>query len=120
MPLDLYEIFIKGANAWQYFIQDYWWDLYISPEHDSPKSIIVKTAVCHIPNVAICLAFLNQYDNYALFVFWQTLALVAASIFQKFPAPWAQGTFDAPMTQPGLMGMPRGLGYAVEEEVKLE
>jgi hypothetical protein len=106
-------------GGWQYLIQDYWWDIYISPEHDTPQSIIVKTAVCHIPNVAICLAFLNQYDNYALFVLWQTMALVAASIFQKFPAPWAQAKkFDAPMTQPGIFGLPRGLGYIEESDVK--
>ncbi|KAL3922071.1 MAG: hypothetical protein SGILL_002401 [Bacillariaceae sp.] len=103
-------------GGWQYLIQDYWWDIYISPEHDTPKSIIVKTAACHIPNVAICLFFLNSYGNYFMFLFWQTLALVAASIFQKFPAPWAEGEFDAPMTQPGVFGLPRGLGYIIDEE----
>ena len=107
-----------GAYAcmgfWQYCIQDYWWDIYISPEHDSPRSIIIKTASCHIPNVALCLAFLAFFDNYAMYVAWQTLALVAAVIFQKFPAPWAEGDFHAPMVQDGWFGMPRGLGYHEE------
>ena len=109
-----YLVSYSCMGLWQYIIQDYWWDVYISPEHDSPRSIIVKTAACHIPNVALCLAFLCRYDNYAMFVGFQTLALVAAAIYQHFPTPWAQGTFDAPMTQPGLFGLPRGMGYKEE------
>jgi hypothetical protein len=101
-------------GLWQYSIQDYWWDIYISPEHDSPRSIMVKTMVCHIPNVAICLGFLVMYDNYLMYVAFQTFALLASTIFQKFPPPWAEGHFHAPMTQRGVFGMPRGLGYREE------
>jgi hypothetical protein len=111
-----YFVSYSCMGLWQYIIQDYWWDVYISPEHDSPRSIIIKTAACHVPNVALCLAFLCRYDNYAVFVGFQTLALVAAAIFQKFPAPSAQGNFDAPMTQPSLFGLPRGMGYKEEIE----
>ncbi len=107
-----------SMGLWQYSIQDYWWDIYISPEHDSPKSIMIKTVVCHIPNVAICLGFLVLYDNYFMFVAFQTFALVASTLFQKLPPPWAQGEFHAPMTQRGLFGMPRGLGYKQELDPK--
>lgn len=109
-----YLLAYASMGLWQYSIQDYWWDIYISPEHDSPKSIMVKTMVCHIPNVAICLGFLVLYDNYLLYVLFQSFALLASTIFQKFPPPWATGAFHAPMTRPGVFGMPRGLGYRPE------
>lgn len=113
-----YLLAYAGMGFWQYSIQDYWWDIYISPEHDSPRSIMIKTMVCHIPNVAICLGFLALYDNYLMYVMFQSFALLASTIFQKFPAPWAQGEFHAPMTQPGVWGMPRGLGYKEELDPK--
>ena len=101
-----------SMGAWQYFIQDYFWDVYVSPEHDTPKSIKLKTIVSHIPNVAICLGFLVIYENYLIYVALQTFALIATTIFQKFPAPWAKGHFHAPMTKPGLLGFPHGAGYS--------
>lgn len=113
-----YLLAYAGMGFWQYSIQDYWWDIYISPEHDSPRSIMIKTMVCHIPNVAICLGFLVLYDNYFMYVAFQSFALLASTLFQKLPAPWADGEFHAPMTQPGVWGMPRGLGYKEELDPK--
>lgn len=98
-------------GTWQYFIQDYFWDVYVSPEHDTPRSIKLKTIISHIPNVAICLLFLLIYNNYLIYVLTQIFALTAASIFQKFPSPWAKGNFHAPMIKPGLFGLPHGSGY---------
>jgi hypothetical protein len=102
-------------GAWQYFIQDYFWDVYVSPEHDTPWSIKMKTMVSHIPNVALCLLFLVIYNNYLLYVLTQMFGLMAAAIFQKFPAPWAKGKFHAPMSKPGMFGMPHGSGYLGED-----
>ena len=96
---------------WQYFIQDYFWDVYVSPEHDTPRSIIIKTIGSHIPNMVISLGFLTIWGNYALFISIFIVALVASTIFQKFPAPWAKGQFHAPMTKPGIGGFLRGAGY---------
>ncbi len=107
-------------GSWQYFIQDYFWDIYVSPEHDTPKSIKIKTLVCHIPNVAICLGFLVIYQNYLIYIMSQTFALIASTIFQKFPAPWAKGKFHAPMTKPGLFGFPHGAGYLGEVDPPAE
>jgi len=98
-------------GLWQYFIHDYFWDVYISPEHDTPKSILIKTIVCHIPNMAISLGFLTIWGNYVIFVLIYIVALVASTIFQKFPAPWAKGQFHAPMTKPGIGGFLHGAGY---------
>ena len=110
-----YLLSFTSMGLWQYFIQDYFWDIYVSPEHDTPKSIVIKTAVCHIPNIAICLGFLTIWNNYAIFIVLQTFALVASSIFQKFPAPWAKGDFHAPMVKPGIGGYPHGAGYLGEK-----
>ncbi len=100
-----------SMGLWQYFIQDYFWDIYVSPEHDTPKSIQIKTIVCHIPNIAICLAFLIIWNNYAIYIALQTFALIASTIYQKFPAPWAKGQFHAPMVKSGIFGRPHGNGY---------
>ncbi|MFX1326930.1 MAG: hypothetical protein ACFE91_02140 [Promethearchaeota archaeon] len=107
----LYLLSFLSMGLWQYFIQDYFWDVYVSPEHDTPKSIIIKTLICHIPNIAICLGFLIIWNNYAIFIAFQIFALIASSIFQKFPAPWAKGEFHAPMIKEGIGGFPRGSGY---------
>lgn len=95
-----------SMGLWQYFIQDYFWDVYVSPE-----SIVIKTLVCHIPNVAISLGFLVIWNNYMLYVSLYIFALIASTIFQKFPAPWAKGQFHAPMAKPGIFGYPHGAGY---------
>jgi hypothetical protein len=104
-----------SLGFWQYIIQDYFWDIYVSPEHDTPKSIIIKTVVCHIPNVLISLGFLSIWNNYVLFITLFIFALVASTIFQKFPAPWAKGHFHAPMVKPGIFGLPHGAGYTGEK-----
>jgi hypothetical protein len=103
-------------GLWQYFIQDYFWDVYVSPEHDTPKSIKLKTVVCHIPNIVITLGFLTLWNNYLIFIILQTFALLASTIFQKFPAPWVKGNFHAPMVKKGVLGLLRGSGYLNEKE----
>ncbi|MFX0022622.1 MAG: hypothetical protein ACFE9S_09860 [Candidatus Hermodarchaeota archaeon] len=111
----IYLLSFVSMGTWQYFIQDYFWDIYVSPEHDTPKSIKIKTLVCHIPNIAICLGFLTIWNNYAIYIMLQTFALIASAIFQKFPAPWAKGDFHAPMVKPGILGRPHGKGYLEEK-----
>ncbi len=64
--------------------------------------------------MAICLGFLTIWNNYAIYIAIQTFALLASTIFQKFPAPWAKGHFHAPMVKPGIGGYPRGTGYIGE------
>ena len=114
----LYFLSFLSAGIWQYFIQDYFWDIYVSPEHDTPKSIVIKTIVCHVPNLLIVLGFLSIWKNYLLFMTVFMFALVASTIFQKFPSPWAKGYFHAPMTKPGIFGLPHGAGYLGEKNKK--
>jgi len=79
-----------------------------------PKSIFIKIFVWHIPNVTIFLGFLTIWGNYAIFVAFFIFALVATTIFQKFPAPWAKRNFHSPMVKPGIRGYPRAAGYLDE------
>ena len=111
----IYLLSFASIGFWQYIIQDYFWDIYVSPEHDTPKSIIIKTAVCHVPNMAIALGFLSIWNNYFLFITFFVFALVASTIFQKFPAPWAKGHFHSPMLKSGMFGLPHGSGYLGEK-----
>ena len=100
-----------SAGLWQYFIQAYFWDIYVSPEHDTPRSLIVKTFVCHVPNMLLSLGFLTIWNNYGIFLLIFIIALLSSTISQRFPAPWAKGNFHAPMVKPGLFGFPYGSGY---------
>ena len=103
-------------GMWQYLIQAYFWDIYVSPEHDTPKSILIKTFACHIPNALISLSFLTIWGNYAIFIFIFIIALLASTIGQRFPAPWAKGNFHAPMFKSGIFGLPIGSGYEDKKE----
>ncbi len=102
--------------VWQYFIQAYFLDIYVLPEHDTPKSILIKTFTCHMPNVLISLGFLTIWGNYAIFMLIFIIALISSTISQRFPAPWAKGNFHAPMVKPGIFGLPLGTGYEEKKE----
>ena len=115
----IFSLSFISIGLWQYIIQDYFWDIYVSPEHDTPRSIIIKTFVCHIPNVAISLGFLLIWNNYFIYVTIFIFALVASTIFQRFPAPWAKGNFHAPMVKPGIFGFPHGAGYIDEKSINV-
>ncbi len=115
-PWVSYILSLSCISAWQYFIHAYFWDIYVSPEHDTPKSILIKTFACHIPNTIISFSFLTIWGNYAIFIFLFIIALLSSTIAQRFPAPWAKGNFHAPMFKPGIFGLPLGSGYEVKKE----
>jgi len=77
-------------GLWQWMWQDFGWDVYISPEHDSPWSIPVKTAASHIPNVSLCLVYVGLYENYAILIALQTVALIGASVGMRMPPFWSK------------------------------
>ena len=110
-----YILSFLSLAIWQYFIHAYFWDIYVSPEHDTPKSILVKTFTCHVPNALLSLGFLTIWNNYGIFLIIFIIALISSTISQRFPAPWAKGNFHAPMVKPGIFGLPYGSGY--EENV---
>jgi hypothetical protein len=103
-------------GIWQWLLMDMYWDVYISPEHDSPKSIKIKTLFTHIPNVTLCLIFLTIYENYAIFIALQTLALVGCSINMRMPAPWSKEKTPAARKVPSIFwGLPRCGGYISDD-----
>jgi hypothetical protein len=96
---------------WQWLWQDYIWDVYIAPEHDSPWSIRFKVFATHIPNITVCLIFYSIYENHLIFIALQTWALVGASLAMRMPAPWSQDITPSPTRSKGLFGLARASGY---------
>lgn len=97
---------------WQWLVMDMYWDIYISPEHDSPQSIKLKVALTHIPNVTLCLTYFAMHQNYLIFVTLQTLALVGCSIRLRMPAPWStEPTPPERRVRSPFWRLPRASGY---------
>ncbi|MFT6958631.1 MAG: hypothetical protein ACJAYC_003651 [Halieaceae bacterium] len=101
-------------SLWQALWMDMYWDVYVSPEHDSPESIRKKVPRTHIPNMTLCLTHFAIYQNYWLFIGWQTIALMAASYGMRMPPPWSRETTLPARRVPGLLGLPRAGGYVSE------
>jgi len=102
-------------SLWQWLLMDMYWDIYISPEHDNPKSIKLKVPLTHIPNVTLSLIFFIIHQNYAIFVALQTLALLGASIHMRMPAPWSKDKTPSARRESSMFGgLPRCGGYISE------
>ena len=102
-------------SVWQALWMDMYWDVYVSPEHDSPESIKKKVPRTHIPNMTLCLTYFAVYQNYWIFIGLQTIALLAASYGMRMPAPWCKQPTPPARQVPGLLGLPRAGGYVGEE-----
>lgn len=97
---------------WQALFMDLFWDVYVTPEHDSPCSIRLKVPITHVPNLTASLAFFALYRNHAIFVILQTLALIGASISMRMPAPGSTAPTPVPRREPSIFfGLPRAAGY---------
>jgi hypothetical protein len=103
-------------SAYMGLFQDLWWDVYVIPEHDTPRSLKLKVVFSHVPNMTVCLTYLALYDNQWIFIILQTMALTGASIFLRFPPWWETIDVVAPRTTPGLFGLPHAAGYVPEEK----
>ncbi|WNC72217.1 hypothetical protein RGQ13_19155 [Thalassotalea psychrophila] len=104
-------------SVWQALLMDLYWDIYISPEHDTPKSIKMKVPLTHIPNVTLCLIFFAVYENQVIFIALQTVALVGCTIHMRMPAPWSKDkTLSARRVPSIFFGLPRCGGYVSDEE----
>ena len=101
---------------WQWFLMDMYWDIYISPEHDTLFSIGLKVAVTHVPNITISLIFFALYENYVIFIALQTLALTGACIMMRMPGPWCTDKHLLARQIPSMFfGLPRCGGYVSED-----
>jgi hypothetical protein len=101
-------------SLWQALWMDMYWDVWVSPEHDSPESIRKKVPRTHIPNMTLCLTYFAIYQNYWIFIGLQTIALLAASYGMRMPAPWSREATPPARRVPGLLGLPRAGGYVAE------
>ncbi len=102
-------------SLWQALWMDMYWDVYVSPEHDSPESIRKKVPRTHIPNMTLCLTYFAFYENYWIFIGLQTVALLAASYGMRMPAPWSRASTPPARRVAGLLGLPRAGGYVGED-----
>ncbi len=102
-------------SLWQMLWMDMYWDVWVSPEHDSPESIRKKVPRTHIPNMTLCLSYFALYENYLIFIGLQTIALLAASIGIRMPAPWSSHSTPPARQVPGLFGLPRAGGYLSDD-----
>jgi hypothetical protein len=63
-----------------------------------------------------CLTYLAIYDNQAIFLMLQTLALTGAAASMRVPPFWVKDYIRPPRTAPGLFGLPHAVGYVPEEK----
>ena len=68
-------------GAWHSLV----YDRFVSPEHNDPAWNGRKVVLCHVPNLALCLAHLAVFDDPAVLVGCQVVALVGSSWFMRFP-----------------------------------
>jgi hypothetical protein len=99
------------AGSWHWWFHDFYWDLYVAPEHDTPFSIVLKTTLLHIPQTSLCTLHLAVFENVWFLIGWQTIALVAAAIFMRMPPWWSTESTPAATAHPFVLGLVRGGGY---------
>jgi hypothetical protein len=97
-------------GAWQYNWHSIYWDHYVTPEHDTPLTLKVKTLVGHIPNLALTLTYLAVYGNVAIFIGLQVLAVTFAAVGMHLPPPWASAT-ERDLAHRTSARIPRVYGY---------
>ena|SRR5210317_1159403 len=99
------------AGSWHWWFHDFYWDLKVAPEHDTPFSIVLKTVLLHIPQTALCTLYLVYFGNPWILIGLQTIALLAAAIFMRMPPWWSKDPTPAARPHPFLFGLQRGGGY---------
>ncbi len=98
-------------SLWQVLWQDLVWDIYVSPEHDTPWTTKVKVPCTHIPNITLSLVYFAYFDAYWGFVISQVVALTLCSIAMRMPAPWSKEATPAATRHPFVFGLSHGGGY---------
>lgn len=68
----------------------FYWDIYVAPEHNILEWNAKKVLFGHMPNIIITLAYLTIYENAGIFVLCQAFALVASTYFMRFPPFWGK------------------------------
>jgi hypothetical protein len=76
-------IYSAFAATWQ----SRYWDVHVSPAHNIREWNVRKVLIVHLPFLILSLIHLGIFENAALFVMWQVVALAASTWVMHFPAP---------------------------------
>jgi hypothetical protein len=68
----------------------FYWDIYVAPEHNIIEWNAKKVLFAHMPNIMITLAYLTIYESAGVFVLCQAFALIASTYFMRFPPFWSE------------------------------
>ncbi len=85
--LIMFIVYSTFSGLWQ----SQFWDVYVSPPHNIEEWNLRKVLVCHVPFLLFALLHLAIYDNAAVFILWQIMALMSCSWVMRFPAPGDHG-----------------------------
>jgi len=77
-----------GASLTNGPLHLFYWDRYVSPDHNIYEWNIKKVMFAHNPTLILSLIFLVVWGDVGVYLFWPAFALFACAIAQKFPAPW--------------------------------
>lgn len=76
----------------------FWWDRYVSPDHNIYEWNLKKVSMSHNPTLVLSIIYLALWEDLWVFLFWPAFGLLACAFAQKFPAPWdslAHGELEA-------------------------
>jgi len=80
----------------------FYWDRYVSPDHNIYEWNIRKVMLAHNPTLILGLTFLVVWGDIWVYMLWPSFALFACAIAQKFPAPWDKLSHGELEAQEGL------------------
>jgi hypothetical protein len=64
-----------------------YWDVYVSPDHNIFEWNVRKVLIAHVPFFLLSVTHLAIFNNAAIFVAWQVIALMASTFVMRFPLP---------------------------------
>ena len=70
-------------GLWRSFV----WDVWVTPEHNDPDWNLRKIVFVHLPVLLLVLTHLSLYQDVALFLGFETVALVGSAFFMRMPWP---------------------------------
>ena len=74
--------------VYRVIIDELWFSVYITPLHDTPKSMKLKVFLVHIPFSIICITYLIIYQNIFWFTLSQAIAICGANVGLRLPPFW--------------------------------
>lgn len=77
-------------SAWNGFGHALYWDVHVSPEHNIVDWNLTKVMFVHNPNLILTTVYVTTFENLAIWVGLQTIALLGSAVTMPFP------TFRAP------------------------